>query len=152
MQYFSMGISATTGLTMNKARIPEISDKISALCSREPAVDVAYIFGSRARGSTGSEKDLDVALLLNETRGSSFSLLSFMSSLERACECRADVVILNRAGEILKHEVRRTGRLVFERESERRKQFEVSSRKSYEDFLYLHRKYSEAVLYRKEDG
>src|SRR3990170_8741611 len=134
---------------MNKAGMMEIIDKISALCLQEPTVDAAYVFGSRAKGSTGSEKDLDVALLLNETRGSSFFLLSFMSSLERACECRADVVILNRAGEILKHEVRRTGRLVFERESEKRKQFEVSSRKSYEDFLYLHRKYSEAVLYRK---
>ena len=137
---------------MNKAGIPEISDKISALCLQEPAVDAAYIFGSRAKGSTGSERDLDVALLLNRTSGQGFSLLSFMSSLERACECRVDVVILNHAGEILKHEVRRTGRLVFERESEKRKQFEVSSRKSYEDFLYLHRKYSEAVLYGKEHG
>jgi len=137
---------------MNKAGISEISDKISVLCSQEPAIDAAYIFGSRARGSTGSERDLDVALLLNEGRGLEFSLLSFMSSLERTCACRADVVILNQAGEILKHEVRRTGRLIFERDSEKRKQFEVSSRKRYEDFLYLHRKYSETVLYGKENG
>jgi len=73
---------------MNKAGIPEISDKISALCLQEPAVDAAYIFGSRAKGSTGSERDLDVALLLNRTSGQGFSLLSFMSSLERAgCYC-----------------------------------------------------------------
>jgi len=137
---------------MNKAGIPEISDRISTLCLQEPAIDAAYIFGSRARGSTGPERDLDVALLLNEGRGSGFSLLSFMSSLERACECRADVVILNHAGEILKHEVRRTGRLIFERDSEKRKQFEVSGRKTYEDFLYLHRKYSGTVLYGKEHG
>ena len=137
---------------MNKARILETTEKISALCSREPAVYAAYIFGSRAKGSVGPEKDLDLALLLNSTRGRGFSLLPFMSNLERACGCRADVVILNHAGEILKHEVRRTGRLVFERDSEKRKQFEVLSRKSYEDFLYLHRKYSEAVLYGKEHG
>ncbi len=137
---------------MHKAGISEISDKISALCLQDPAVDAAYIFGSRAKDSTGSEKDLDVALLLNRTRGPGFSLLSFMSILERACECRVDVVILNHAGEILKREVRHTGRLVFERESEKRKQFEVSSRKSYEDFLYLHRKYSEAVLYGRKHG
>ena len=136
--------------TINKAGIQEISQKIPALCSQEPAIDAAYIFGSRVRGSTGTERDLDVALLLKAGGGSEFSLLSFMSSLERACQCRADVVILNHAGEILKHEVRRTGRLIFERDSERRKQFEVSGRKRYEDFLYLHRKYSEAVLYGKE--
>ncbi len=137
---------------MNEMRISEISDKVSALCLQEPAVDAAYIFGSRAKGSTGPERDLDVALLLNSIPGPDFSLLSFMSHLERACECRVDVVILNHAGEILKHEVRRTGRLVFERASDKRKQFEISSRKSYEDFLYLHRKYSEAVLYGRRHG
>jgi predicted nucleotidyltransferase len=137
---------------MNKAGIQGISDRISGLCSEEPAIDAAYIFGSRARGSTGPERDLDVALLLNEGRESDFFLLSFMSSLERACECRADVVILNHAGEILKHEVRRTGRLIFERDLEKRKQFEVSGRKRYEDFLYLHRKYSGTVLYGEEHG
>jgi len=137
---------------MNKAGMPEISEKISVLCSQEPAIDAAYIFGSRARGSTGSTRDLDVALLLNEGHKLRFSLLSFMSSLERACGCRTDVVILNRAGELLKHEVRRTGRLLFERDSEKRKQFEVASRKRYEDFLYLHRKYSETFLYGKEHG
>jgi predicted nucleotidyltransferase len=137
---------------MNKAGITEESDKIAALCFQQPAIDAAYIFGSRARESTGAERDLDVAVLLDEGRGSEFSILSFMSSLERACGCRADVIILNHAGEILKHEVRRTGRLVFERDSEKRKQFEVSGRKRYEDFLYLHRKYAEAVLYGKEHG
>ncbi len=137
---------------MNEMIILEISDKISALCLQEPAIDAAYIFGSRAKGSAGPERDLDVALLLNGIPGPDFSLLSFMSRLERACECRVDVVILNHAGEILKHEVRRTGRLVFERESGKRKQFEISSRKSYEDFLYLHRKYSEAVLYGRRHG
>ena len=90
---------------MNKAGIPEIRDKISALCLQEQAVEAAYVFGSRAKGSTGSERDLDVALLLNSAHEPGFSLLSFMSSLERACGCRADVVILNHAGEILKHEV-----------------------------------------------
>ena len=137
---------------MNKPGIQEISDKILALCSQDLAIDAAYIFGSRARGSTGPEKDLDVALLLDESAESEFSLLTLMSSLERACQCRADVVILNHAGEILKYEVRRTGRLIFERDSEKRKQFEVSARKRYEDFLYLHRKYSETVLYGKEHG
>jgi predicted nucleotidyltransferase len=137
---------------MNKAGIQETSDRISALCSRQSVIDAAYIFGSQARRSMGPESDLDVALLLNEDGESEFSLLSFMSSLERACECRADVVVLNHAGEILKHEVRRTGRLIFERNSAKRKQFEVSGRKRYEDFLYLHRKYSEAVLYGKEHG
>ena len=137
---------------MNKAGIQETSDRISALCSQQSVIDAAYIFGSQARRSMAPESDLDVALLLNEDRELEFSLFSFMSALERACECRADVVVLNHAGEILKHEVRRTGRLIFERDSAKRKQFEVSGRKGYEDFLYLHRKYAKAVLYGRENG
>jgi predicted nucleotidyltransferase len=137
---------------MNQAGIQEINDRIAKICLKEPAIQAAYIFGSRVRGATAPERDLDVALLLDEGPGGNFSLLSFMSNLERAYGYRADVVILNHAGEVLKHEVRRTGRLIFERDSEKRKQFEVSGRKSYEDFLYLHRKYSEAVLYGKEHG
>ncbi len=137
---------------MNQAGIQEISDRIAKICSQEPAIEAAYIFGSRVRGVTGPERDLDVALLLDEGPGTDFSLLSFMSSLERACQCRGDVVILNRAGEVLKYEVRRTGRLICERNGERRKQFEVSGRKRCEDFLHLHRKYSETVLYGKKHG
>lgn len=137
---------------MHKTGIQKIGEELSKFCSQEPAIEAAYVFGSRARGARGPERDLDVALLLQDGPGATFPLLSFVSRLERACGCRADVVILNHAGEVLKHEVRRTGRLIFERDSEKRKQFEVSGRKRYEDFLYLHRKYSEVVLYGKQHG
>jgi len=137
---------------MNRAGIGEIEDKICALCSQEPAIDAAYIFGSQAKGSTGPESDLDVALLLNEDRESEFSLLPFMANLERVYGYRVDVVILNRAGEMVKYEVRSSGRLVFERDSVKRKKFEISGRKRYEDFLHLHQRYAGAVLYGEEHG
>ena len=94
-----------------------------------------------------------MALLLNEDRSSEFSLLSFISNLERVCRRRrVDVVVLNRAGELLKYEVRRSGRVIFERDPVKRKGFEISGRKRYEDFLYLHRRYAQSVLYGEERG
>jgi hypothetical protein len=54
----------------------------------------------------------------------SFSLLSFSLLLHRACNREAEVVLLNRAGELLKREVRRTGMVVFERDPMARKRFE----------------------------
>jgi len=137
---------------MNRAGIREIKDKICALCSQEAAINAAYVFGSQAKGSTGPESDLDVAFLLNEGLESDFSLLPFMANLERAYGYRVDVVILNHAGEMLKYEVRRSGRLIFERDSVKRKKFEISGRKRYEDFLHLHRRYAGAVLYGEERG
>jgi len=112
----------------------------------------AYVFGSVARGRPGPSSDLDVAVLLDERCLQEFSVPSFMSQIEKARGGRADVVVLNRADEIVKREVRCSGRLVFERDPQVRKRFEVSSRKSYEDFLYLHRRYVRKVLYGQKHG
>ena len=72
--------------------------------------------------------------------------------LEKQMGCKVDVVILNKANEVLKFEVRRQGVLIFERSDKYRKQFEVMSRKAYEDFLYLHEKYIKTVLYGGMNG
>ncbi len=125
----------------------EISRIVASLCSEQPAVAAAYIFGSVAKGSSENPKDADVAVLLNDSDAQSFELLSFITALEASLGCRADVVVLNRAGELLKYEVRRHGKLVFDRSPEFRKKFEIRSRKMYEDFLYLHNRYVKAVLY-----
>jgi len=129
-----------------------LENMVSDICSRETAIMAAYVFGSVARGRPGPSSDLDVAVLLDERCLQEFSVPSFMSQIEKARGGRADVVVLNRADEIVKREVRCSGRLVFERDPQVRKRFEVSSRKSYEDFLYLHRRYVRKVLYGQKHG
>ena len=93
-----------------------------------------------------------MAILVDEDRLNEFPLLSFAATLEKVVRGNVDVVVLNRGGELLKHEVRRSGILVFERNHHRRKQFEVLGRKKFEDFMYLHRRYTAAVLYRSTHG
>ena len=63
-----------------------------------------------------------------------------------------DLTVLNRAGELLKHEVRRTGRLICDRYPDRRKAFEILGRKRFEDFFYLHRRYVRTVLCEDRHG
>jgi predicted nucleotidyltransferase len=137
---------------MDDKDFQDIAKKISALCLQESAIDAAYLFGSAATGKTRSMSDLDVAVLLDHASLDAFPLLSFISSLEGSFGRRVDVVILNRAGELLKYEVRRSGRLIFQRDASRRKKFEISGRKTYEDFLYLHRRHTGAVLYGETHG
>lgn len=122
---------------------------IAALCRQEGAILAAYVFGSYGKGSPRPSSDLDVALLIQEQQADAFDVAGFVVELEKACATRVDAVVLNRAGEILKREVRRTGVLVFERDERARKHFEVMGRKTYEDFLHLHRRYVEATLYGK---
>jgi len=112
----------------------------------------AYIFGSYAKRIEKKKSDIDIALLLDKADYPNFPQLYFNTLLEKKLACRVDVVILNTAGELLKYEIRRDGLLIFERSSNKRKQFEVRSRKHFEDFLFLHNKYVSVVLYGDING
>ena len=144
----------STHQTIEKNMIPieQITNIIAERCSREAAIGAAYLFGSAALDRRKLSSDIDVAILIDNASSEEFPVLSFISSLEKSCGCYIDLVILNRAGEILKHEVRRSGRLIYERDPERRKQFEIFGRKTYEDFLYLHRRHTASVLYGETHG
>jgi hypothetical protein len=132
--------------------IKQIENIISSHCFSHPAVMAAYIFGSAANNKAGENSDVDVAVLLDYSKSGSFSLLSFIAELEKAIGCPVDGVILNHSEDKLKFEVRRSGRLVFDRMPVFRKKFEIMGRKSYEDFLYLHNRYVNAVLYGSRYG
>ena len=130
----------------------QIEQKIASICKNDPLIVAAFLFGSYAKGKEKSSSDIDVALLLSEMKTSDFDPLDFATELEKKMGSMVDVVILNNAGEALKFEVRRYGKLIFERSSQQRKRFEVKSRKTYEDFIYFHNKYVNNVLYGGSDG
>lgn len=133
-------------------RIDHIAKTVSLICEERPEIVAAFIFGSLVKNTTRKSSDVDVALLLEEQGFGSFSIFSFISLLENSLGARVDVTILNRAGELLKHQVRKNRKLVFERSSDKRKRFEMMGRKTYEDFLYLHKRYVNKVLYGAKNG
>lgn len=129
------------------ADLNELTRAIVSVCENEPAIAAAYLFGSYANGKQKPDSDIDVAVLLDDARAADFSVLAFTSAVEKNLGHQADIVILNQAGEVLKFEIRLHGTLIYERFREYRKQFEIMGRRSYEDFLYLHHHYVNAVLY-----
>ena len=140
---------------MHDSTITQFNDSailkcIRECCSQHETIVAAYLFGSAATGKIHPSSDVDIALLVERAAADDFPLPSFVASIEPACGCPLDVVLLNRAGEVLKHQVRRHGKLLFERDPDKRKHFEIISRKLYEDFLYLHRKYVQTVLYGRQ--
>ena len=60
-----------------------IVKKIISICEGDPAIVAAYIFGSHAKGTQKKSSDLDVALLLDETKTADFSTLDFITALEK---------------------------------------------------------------------
>ncbi len=133
---------------MNKQITDKLIEKISDVCRQEEAIVAVYLFGSFASEKMRPGSDIDIGLLLEPGKEDAFLLLELAASLERACDCPVDLVLLNHAGEVLKYRVRRNGYLIFERDPGMRKQFEVLGRKLFEDFLYLHKRYIRSVLYK----
>ncbi len=120
---------------------------IITLCKQYPDVIVAYLFGSHAKGKARQKSDIDLAILLAEPRRATFDLLPFIVDAESLTGCLVDVVVLNTASELLKYQVRKYGRLLLDRDPVARKAFEIKSRKYFEDFLHLHRKYTKEIRY-----
>ena len=77
----------------------------------------------------------ELAILLFPGQEDDFPLLEVTVSLEKALGLRVDLTILNRAGELLKYQVRRHGILIYDKAPRIRKLFEIRGRKSFEDFL-----------------
>lgn len=120
-------------------------EPLITLCDQHPDIIAMYLFGSHAKGKARQSSDIDLAILLAEPRRTTFDLLSFIVEAESRAGCRVDIVVLNTASELIKYQVRKHGKLFLDRDPVIRKAFEIKSRKSFEDFLYLHKKYTQEI-------
>lgn len=124
---------------MNQGRETQnLQDLIAGVCRQHGEIIAAYVFGSQAKGETKPSSDIDIAVLLYELDKHSFDYLECKASLERMMNNDVDLIILNDAGELLKFQIRRDGRIVFDRDPRKRKQWVIMSRKFYQDYLHLH--------------
>lgn len=99
-------------------------------------VIAAYLFGSQAKGKATADSDIDIAFLLSpdfDLQEHFMYRIERMVELEQLCRRSVDVVILNQAAPILRNQVLRYGRLVYERDHRQRVAFEVRSRQAYYD-------------------
>ena len=128
---------------------------LAELFAAEP-VDVAYLFGSVARGDTGPLSDVDVALLLRPgvSREAAFDLrLRMMAALGRMFDTdEIDVIVLNDAPLLLQHRVLRDGKVLFCRDELRRVRYEARAISEYLDFQHMERIYNQALLARLARG
>lgn len=121
-----------------REKVPFSYDSIRNICERYPEIIAAYLFGSRATDQDRPESDWDVALLLKPDSETEFDYLGFKVALEKALQRDVDLVILNNAGAPIKHQVRRDGKVIFDRDPQKRTDWEIRSRKMYQDFIHLH--------------
>lgn len=122
----------TTKSTGADKRLAEL---VPELVARFPAVDVLYLFGSRATGRAEADSDVDLAMFMAEEAIRANPCLDLEIGLfaEKRLGCPVDIVVMQRVSPVLQHQVLAQGERLFERDPSRRARLESVSFKKYLD-------------------
>ena len=113
-------------MTNPPASVTDMARAIAEVLAAARAVRWAYLFGSAARGEGFA--DLDVAVMLASSESGVLPLGSLAADLERAAgSVPVDLVDLASAAPALAGRIAREGRVLVDREPERRKLWEIEA-------------------------
>ena len=120
---------------------------LEILFSRENRVLAAYLFGSYAKGNQTTESDIDIAILLSDAPKEMLEYyLHFVNELSQVLGNEVDLIILNTAPPLLKHQTIKHGKLVYCRDEKTRIQFEARAQDEYLDFSRAMKRYDECLM------
>ncbi len=124
-----------------------LAAQLAALLEAESDVVVAYLFGSRARGTPRPGSDADVAVLLTEDA----DLNARQVELSATLGSEVDVVVLNRAPVALGYRVLRDGVVLVNRDERARVRHWVRTVDHYLDSEPLRRVLADGLRKRLEE-
>lgn len=130
-------------------------EQVVSLVREDPRVSWLSLFGSGGRGTDGTESDVDLAVWLDVPRDDIGEvLLELRDRLSRAIGRDLDLVDLNRAPILLRHQIQRDGRLLHERDHEARLAYESRTLQEAIDFEPIRRRCAAGMVrsLRKEVG
>ena len=142
---------------LRRDALRRLTDELARCLRADPAVRLAWLFGSRIRGAARAESDVDVAVLVDDAcadgaqalQAARFRLVPTMTRAVRSD--LIDLVILNHAPPLLRHQVIRDGILLHARSDVERVRF---MRRALSDYLDMEPRLREqarlAVLRMKE--
>ena len=140
-----------------KSWIPQVHDILAA----HPEIVLAYLHGSAANESMTPLSDIDIALVIDETRLAKKDRLDFELTIAGEISLRVnfyeiDARIINTAPIMFKGEVVTNGLLIFSHDEDARVEFETRTRSEYFDFKptaeFLREAFFEDVRQRGLDG
>lgn len=130
----------------------EIISIVADHLAGQPDVAAAYIFGSAARDEMNACSDVDVAVIF--TAGAGEKPARFERRLQMEMDLgdlmgrAVQIVDYDAASPALRHQIRKCGRLVVDRDPGRRMAKEVSSLSQYLDMLPVYNFCMDAALRR----
>ena len=109
--------------------------KIFAAESKNKNILLAYIFGSQLKGKTGPLSDYDFAVLLSKKPSFQFKYELKNKLVSAVGFEKVDLIILNNASIELKYHVVATGKIIFQKNSIIKTEFEADTLSRYFDYL-----------------
>jgi predicted nucleotidyltransferase len=103
--------------------------------SKSNEVVAAYVFGSYAENIARPDSDIDVAIIMEPVSRDTLEYrLAVMEDIKRLTGLDADVIVLNEAPIMLQFQIIQKGKVVFERDADRRAVFVMSVAGRYYDY------------------
>jgi uncharacterized protein len=113
----------------------------SYLQTHVPGIELAYLFGSEARGDSTAASDVDVAILTKQTLTLD-KQLEVTSGLSDLLKREIDLVQLRDATEVFRAQVIRDGKLIYASDFNTKAEFEM---RSIVDYIHLN-EHRQAIL------
>jgi predicted nucleotidyltransferase len=117
--------------------LPVLNEQELIAClAAQPDIAAAYLFGSMAQGKAMPHSDVDIAILLtasNDEKRFFTRRLELLVLMEPYANREMDVIVLNEASLLLRHEVLLHGRRLFQGNRRERVEFEVRTHQLYND-------------------
>jgi predicted nucleotidyltransferase len=133
-----------------------LSEALYKQLAGDERVVAAYLFGSHAEGVARPDSDVDVALLFRPEVDSALKLdtrLTVAAELKRVCHRPVDVIALDEAPPLLRFQVLKHGRLLFDRDPELRARFQARAMAEYYDARPYHAFHARALVRRiRQEG
>lgn len=103
----------------------------------------AYLYGSRAKGTSRPDSDIDIAIYLSE-KMTTDEYLDLKMELSEDLTKDVDLILLNEASPLLKFEVYQNHKVIFSKDKDAETSFKVKTIFEYNDFKkyidYSHKK------------
>lgn len=120
---------------------------LETVFNKENKVLIAYLFGSYARGVETTKSDIDIAILLSENPPKMLEYyLHLINELSKVLNNEVDLIILNTAPPLLKHQIIKHGKLVYCKDEKARIEFETRTHGEYLDFSIAIARYDKCLI------
>jgi predicted nucleotidyltransferase len=139
-------------LLRNEKNMFDKFNDIKKIFAEEKDILLTYIFGSQITGKTGPLSDYDFAVFLSQKPSFQFKYKLKNKLLSILDIKQVDLVILNDAPIELKYNVIATGKVIFQKNSIVRTEFEANTLSQYFDYLPVLRAQKKDILNIKSKG